>query len=107
MTCAEIAAVGLPAAFVPLPIGNGEQRLNAEPAVAAGAALIVDDAALTAGWIRENVVPVLTDPGRLQAMAEGSARAAARTGHREAAQALVHLITTAAGGSPRARGVRP
>src|SRR3984957_15978986 len=28
MTCAELTAVGLPAAYVPLPIGNGEQRLN-------------------------------------------------------------------------------
>ena len=46
MTCAELAAVGLPAIFVPLPIGNGEQRLNAEPAVAAGAALMVADAEL-------------------------------------------------------------
>ena len=25
MTCAEVSAVGLPAVFVPLPIGNGEQ----------------------------------------------------------------------------------
>jgi UDP-N-acetylglucosamine--N-acetylmuramyl-(pentapeptide) pyrophosphoryl-undecaprenol N-acetylglucosamine transferase len=98
MTCAEIAAVALPAAFVPLPIGNGEQRLNAEPAVRAGAALLVEDAALTPEWITTNVLPVLIDPGRLEAMVEGSARAAARTGHREAAQALVHMITSAAGG---------
>ncbi|HWH29156.1 MAG TPA: UDP-N-acetylglucosamine--N-acetylmuramyl-(pentapeptide) pyrophosphoryl-undecaprenol N-acetylglucosamine transferase, partial [Mycobacteriales bacterium] len=28
MTCAELAAVGLPAVYVPLPIGNGEQALN-------------------------------------------------------------------------------
>ena len=31
MTCAELTAVGLPAAYVPLPHGNGEQRLNAAP----------------------------------------------------------------------------
>ena len=36
MTCAEVAAVGLPAIYVPLPIGNGEQRLNALPVVDAG-----------------------------------------------------------------------
>ncbi len=30
-TCAELTVVGLPAAYVPLPIGNGEQRMNAEP----------------------------------------------------------------------------
>jgi UDP-N-acetylglucosamine--N-acetylmuramyl-(pentapeptide) pyrophosphoryl-undecaprenol N-acetylglucosamine transferase len=33
MTVAELSAVGLPAAYVPLPIGNGEQRLNAQPVV--------------------------------------------------------------------------
>jgi hypothetical protein len=32
-------------------------------------------------------------------MAEGSRRAAARTGHRQAAEAIVHMITAAAGGA--------
>jgi UDP-N-acetylglucosamine:LPS N-acetylglucosamine transferase len=32
---------------VPLPIGNGEQALNAGPAVAAGAALMIEDELLT------------------------------------------------------------
>ena len=36
LTCAELAAVGLPAIYVPFPIGNGEQRLNALPVVDAG-----------------------------------------------------------------------
>ncbi|HSP37216.1 MAG TPA: undecaprenyldiphospho-muramoylpentapeptide beta-N-acetylglucosaminyltransferase [Frankiaceae bacterium] len=98
MTCAEIAAVGLPAAFVPLPIGNGEQRLNAAPAVSAGAALMVADADLSPDWISRELVPVLADPARLATMAERSRRAAARTGHREAATALVHMITAAAAG---------
>ena len=35
-TVTEAAAVGLPAVFVPLPIGNGEQALNAQPVVDAG-----------------------------------------------------------------------
>jgi UDP-N-acetylglucosamine:LPS N-acetylglucosamine transferase len=42
-TCAEAAAVALPAIFVPLPIGNGEQALNARDSVAAGGALLVAD----------------------------------------------------------------
>ena len=42
-TVCEVAAVGVPAVFVPLPIGNGEQALNAAGLVAAGGALIVDD----------------------------------------------------------------
>jgi len=46
-TCAELTAVGLPAAYVPLPHGNGEQRLLAEPIVAAGGGLMVTDAECT------------------------------------------------------------
>ena len=33
-------AVGLPAAYVPLPIGNGEQRLNAVPVVQQGGGML-------------------------------------------------------------------
>ena len=40
-TVTEVAAVGLPAVFVPLPIGNGEQALNARPVVDAGGGLLV------------------------------------------------------------------
>ncbi len=49
MTVAEVSAVGLPAIYVPLPIGNGEQRLNALPVVNAGGGMIVADADLTPG----------------------------------------------------------
>src|SRR5690606_15239145 len=38
----ELTAVGLPAIYVPLPIGNGEQRLNAADVVAAGGGLLLD-----------------------------------------------------------------
>ena len=47
MTCAELAAAGLPAAYVPLPLPGGEQRQNAEPAVPAGGALLIDNAGST------------------------------------------------------------
>ncbi len=42
-TVCELTAVGLPAVYVPLPIGNGEQRLNAADLVAAGGGLLVED----------------------------------------------------------------
>ena len=61
MTCAEVAAVGLPAAFVPLPHGNGEQT-HAEPIVRAGGGLLVEDARLTPEWIRDTLLPLLADP---------------------------------------------
>ena len=74
MTCAELGAVGLPAAYVPLPLRGGEQRLNAAPGVAAGGAIEVDDAALDATWIETTLIPLLTNHRQLKAM---SARASA------------------------------
>ena len=49
----EAAATGVPAIFVPLPIGNGEQALNARPVVEAGGALLVADADLTTEWVAD------------------------------------------------------
>ncbi|MCX9190759.1 undecaprenyldiphospho-muramoylpentapeptide beta-N-acetylglucosaminyltransferase [Carbonactinospora thermoautotrophica] len=93
MTCAELAAVGLPACFVPLPIGNGEQKLNAQPLVRAGGGLLVDDAELTPDWLRWNLIPLLTDAERLAAMG----KAAAEFGRRDADEELVRMVLEAAG----------
>jgi UDP-N-acetylglucosamine--N-acetylmuramyl-(pentapeptide) pyrophosphoryl-undecaprenol N-acetylglucosamine transferase len=93
MTCAELTAVGLPAAYVPYPVGNGEQRFNAEPIVAAGGGLLVDDSDLTADWIRAEIVPRLTDPATLSAMS----RAAAQAGSRDADVVLAkHVLNVVA-----------
>ena len=88
MTVAEVSAVGLPAVFVPLPIGNGEQALNAKPIVDAGGGLIVPDAELSPATITDTVIPLLTDPDRLAAMST----AAQRSGHREAADVLARMV---------------
>jgi hypothetical protein len=79
MTCAELTAVGLPAAYVPLPHGNGEQRLNAAPIEAAGGGLIIADADLTPEWIRSDLLPILVDAKLVAAMSQ----AAAAMGHRD------------------------
>lgn len=78
MTCAELTAVGLPAGYVPLPLRGGEQRLNAEPIVAAGGGLMVADAECDAAWVADNVIGVLSDPDRLAAMSAAARRAGAR-----------------------------
>jgi UDP-N-acetylglucosamine--N-acetylmuramyl-(pentapeptide) pyrophosphoryl-undecaprenol N-acetylglucosamine transferase len=64
----EAAAVGLPAVFVPLPIGNGEQDHNARPVVDAGGGLLVADGALTPEWVAATVPPLATDAQRLARM---------------------------------------
>ncbi|WP_091245489.1 undecaprenyldiphospho-muramoylpentapeptide beta-N-acetylglucosaminyltransferase [Klenkia soli] len=75
VSVAELSAVGLPGAFVPLPIGNGEQRRNALPVVEAGGGLLVEDAELSAAWIGSTLVPVLTDPARLAELSRHAAAA--------------------------------
>ena len=77
-TVSELAALGIPAVYVPLPVGNGEQRLNAQPVVAAGGGLLVPDARLDADWVRAELVPLLADRGRLETMAT-AARSAGTT----------------------------
>jgi UDP-N-acetylglucosamine--N-acetylmuramyl-(pentapeptide) pyrophosphoryl-undecaprenol N-acetylglucosamine transferase len=92
MTVAEVTAVGLPAVYVPLPIGNGEQRLNALPVVGAGGGLVVDDGDLSPELIADTVIPLLTDTGRMQTMTAG----AALSGHRDAALQVAHVALEAA-----------
>ncbi|RDI49855.1 undecaprenyldiphospho-muramoylpentapeptide beta-N-acetylglucosaminyltransferase [Nocardia mexicana] len=93
MTVAEVSAVGLPAFYVPLPHGNGEQELNARPIVAQGGGRIVPDSELTEKYVIDEVIPLLTDPVRLSKMAV----AAAGAGHREAADAVARIVVEVAG----------
>lgn len=91
-TVSEITALGLPAVFVPLPIGNGEQRLNAAPVAAAGGALLIDDAGFDPSWLREQLLPLLADPQRCADMG----RAAAGFGRLDADHALAAMVRSAA-----------
>jgi UDP-N-acetylglucosamine--N-acetylmuramyl-(pentapeptide) pyrophosphoryl-undecaprenol N-acetylglucosamine transferase len=88
MTVAELTAVGLPAVYVPLPIGNGEQRLNADPVVRVGGGLLVDDAALDGDRLCELVPPLLRDRERLARMSA----AATGLGRRDADDALARMV---------------
>ncbi|GAA1122329.1 undecaprenyldiphospho-muramoylpentapeptide beta-N-acetylglucosaminyltransferase [Citricoccus alkalitolerans] len=92
-TVHELAAVGLPAVLVPLPIGNGEQALNARGLVAAGGALMVRDEAFTADWVRRELLPLAQDPARLAAMSA----AAQAQGIRDADSTMARLVLRAAG----------
>lgn len=67
-TVVETATVGLPAVFVPLPHGNGEQARNADFIIAAGAGVLVPNAELDGPRLLAEAVPLLTDPERLATM---------------------------------------
>jgi len=87
-TVCELAAVGVPAVFVPYAVGNGEQALNARGAVEAGGAILVADAAFTPAWVETSFVELLTRPERVADMA---ARMAS-IGVRDGADRMVDLI---------------
>lgn len=91
-TVGELCACGVPAVYVPLPIGNGEQRLNAAGVVAAGGGLLVDDEDISADWLTAHALPLITDPDRLQVMS----REAAVMGHRDADDRLAEMVAAAA-----------
>ncbi|MES9558640.1 MULTISPECIES: glycosyltransferase [unclassified Streptomyces] len=93
-TLAELTALGKPAVFIPLASSAGnEQAHNATHLAKAGAAVALLGEA-TAASLRDAVGPLLTDPGRRDAMAE---RARAH-GRPDAAARLVDVILSAASG---------
>jgi UDP-N-acetylglucosamine--N-acetylmuramyl-(pentapeptide) pyrophosphoryl-undecaprenol N-acetylglucosamine transferase len=95
MTVAEVSAVGLPAVFVPLPHGNGEQALNAQPVVSAGGAKLVSDEDMTVQRVTDEVLPLALDAQRLQEMS----RATLGIGHRDADNVLARAVLEVAGKS--------
>jgi UDP-N-acetylglucosamine--N-acetylmuramyl-(pentapeptide) pyrophosphoryl-undecaprenol N-acetylglucosamine transferase len=101
-TVCEVTTVGLPAAYVPLPVGNGEQRLNAEPVVEAGGGLLVEDAQCTPQWVRERLLPLLVDSGELSSMA----KAAAEFGITDGDERLADLVELAVAEAGRTRARR-
>jgi UDP-N-acetylglucosamine--N-acetylmuramyl-(pentapeptide) pyrophosphoryl-undecaprenol N-acetylglucosamine transferase len=96
MTCAELTAVGLPAGYVPLPIGNGEQRLNALPIVQRGGGLLVEDDELTADWIKGSLLPVLTNIDQVAAMSEAAAALGRKDADRWLAKAVIDVAAAEA-----------
>ncbi len=96
-TVSELAALGIPAVYVPYAVGNGEQRFNAAGAVLAGAAVLVADADFTPEAVRAQVLPLLTDEARRGAMTAAAAGAAVRDG----AERMTRLARSARGAGGR------
>jgi UDP-N-acetylglucosamine--N-acetylmuramyl-(pentapeptide) pyrophosphoryl-undecaprenol N-acetylglucosamine transferase len=104
MTCAELTAVGLPAAYVPLPIGNGEQRLNAVPIVQRGGGMLVNDTDLTPEWIRDTLLPVLVNIDQVADMSEAAASLGRGDADRWLAEAVIEVVNgKGRGGEPDAQ----
>jgi UDP-N-acetylglucosamine--N-acetylmuramyl-(pentapeptide) pyrophosphoryl-undecaprenol N-acetylglucosamine transferase len=72
-TVMETAAVGVPAVFVPYPVGNGEQALNAELVVIAGGGIMLADADCTSIWVAQEIPALFAHPDRLAGMSQALA----------------------------------
>ncbi|HET8931051.1 MAG TPA: UDP-N-acetylglucosamine--N-acetylmuramyl-(pentapeptide) pyrophosphoryl-undecaprenol N-acetylglucosamine transferase, partial [Acidimicrobiales bacterium] len=95
---AELAALGVPAVLVPLPVApRDHQRANARHLVDAGGALLVDDADCTGAELARVVGPIVDDPAQRARMATAM-RASARV---DAADAVATLVIEVADGVGR------
>lgn len=59
ITCSEVAALGKYALFIPLPIGNGEQAVNAVHLVEMGRARVLEQRSFTPTWLLDNIDSML------------------------------------------------
>ncbi|MDY5784899.1 UDP-N-acetylglucosamine--N-acetylmuramyl-(pentapeptide) pyrophosphoryl-undecaprenol N-acetylglucosamine transferase [Corynebacterium sp.] len=94
MTVAENSAAKLPAIYVPLPHGNGEQGLNSAHLVDLGAAVRIDDADLTADALVDAVVAILGDGGALAQMRAALVSSGAGNVAHELATRIVRAVRT-------------
>jgi len=90
-TCQEVSAFGLPAIFIPLPHGNGEQELNAAPLVTAGAALVIPDDQINGEKLANLVMDLLLDDVKITRMREAGGNLA----RLDAASQLADMVTRA------------
>lgn len=97
MTVAEISAVGLPAVYVPLPHGNGEQALNAKDIIAAGGGILISDHSLSEASITDIVIPMLRSEEKLAEMSQ----AASVAGFSNAAENIASRVLALAGYSAK------
>jgi UDP-N-acetylglucosamine--N-acetylmuramyl-(pentapeptide) pyrophosphoryl-undecaprenol N-acetylglucosamine transferase len=90
-TIGEFTACGLPAVYIPYPVGNGEQRHNAQTVVEAGGGVLVDDKDFTPSFITEQVIPMISHKPTLSEMSS----AAKSVGVVDSAEQLRDLVLQA------------
>lgn len=74
-TVSEFSAIGLPALYIPYPVGNGEQKFNIQDVLAAGGAVTISDAQFTPEYVRSTLIPMLSDSKALATMSEAARQA--------------------------------
>jgi UDP-N-acetylglucosamine--N-acetylmuramyl-(pentapeptide) pyrophosphoryl-undecaprenol N-acetylglucosamine transferase len=74
-TVSEFSAVGLPALYVPYPVGNGEQNWNLVDVVSVGGGVSVSDSDFTTEYVRSVLIPMLSDSKKLAEMSAAATEA--------------------------------
>jgi UDP-N-acetylglucosamine--N-acetylmuramyl-(pentapeptide) pyrophosphoryl-undecaprenol N-acetylglucosamine transferase len=74
-TVSEFSAIGLPALYIPYPVGNGEQKFNIQDVLAAGGAVTISDVEFTPEYVRSTLIPMLSDSKALAKMSEAAKQA--------------------------------
>ena len=69
-TVSEFMAMGVPAVFVPYPVGNGEQRHNVSQLIAEKASLMVEDKDFDAEFIDRELISILSSKKTLIEMGQ-------------------------------------
>ncbi|CAO1651410.1 UDP-N-acetylglucosamine--N-acetylmuramyl-(pentapeptide) pyrophosphoryl-undecaprenol N-acetylglucosamine transferase [Salinibacterium sp. NSLL150] len=92
-TVAELTGLGVPAIYVPYPVGNGEQKYNARTAVEAGAAVLVTDSRFVPQWVSSELVPML----RKRALIADMAARASSVGSLDGTDRMLELVDLALG----------
>ena len=64
ISCSEINALGRYALFIPLPIGNGEQRFNTKQVIAQGRGEVIDQQEFSASWVASNLPRLIAKSGQ-------------------------------------------
>jgi UDP-N-acetylglucosamine--N-acetylmuramyl-(pentapeptide) pyrophosphoryl-undecaprenol N-acetylglucosamine transferase len=96
MTCAELAAAGIPSILVPLPTAAGDhQRFNALAMREAGAALMREEDSVSGPELLKEALELLANSTKLSAMAAASLR----RGRPDASDRIVAQMLTLAGRS--------
>jgi UDP-N-acetylglucosamine--N-acetylmuramyl-(pentapeptide) pyrophosphoryl-undecaprenol N-acetylglucosamine transferase len=69
-TVSEFSAIGLPAVYVPYPIGNGEQKFNVSDVVEAGGGVLCLDENFTVDFVQHSLIPLVSNTRVRNTMAE-------------------------------------
>ena len=96
MGTAEMCAWGIPSILVPLPTAAADhQTVNARTLEAAGAAIMIEQSALSADRLDATVRRLLAEPGELARLASGARARARPNAAEEIARRILALVDTA------------